>query len=843
MTKLTTPILMTAMIAIAIAIALAAATRAFAESPALGSARKALEEDIPQVAIFKLKAALAQKDIAAVDRVAALRLLAESQLSARLPADALETLSGFTDANDIAATLLRGHAYAAAGRWAEALPIYQSLNGHPSAMPHAALGEAESLQSLGRTQEAIDVLERMLTSGYDSPRARLRLASLFVELDRAADARQIVRETKTNNRPDANWRRYIEARIHLLEKNTAAALAILEPMLATGNGKHPVELSENLIAAATLTLAEAHAVPGNPDPSEKVLESFIRANPNSPQIELIFRRLDQFYATEKNASESALHAFFRDLPPRAAALAKFYVAKMQIREKDYGKAETSIAQFLEKFPNHPLAPRVHAMKAELAMRVSKPENKREALDAAEKALDTAALTAKSTDMKAEFALRTALINLQQGEFLRAANHLKTAKEDPRLRRSAIFNNALAWLMQGNHALFATELAAFPKEFSDPLLIGQLRLEQGLVKARSGDADAPEVLRAFLKDFPAHPRRSEAHLAYAELGFAAGKPDEAEAFVHAAAADRQAAPETADRADYLAIFLEDSKQPRQVAQVIRLAKNFIEKHPASPHLAEVRMKLGQVYFNSDDFLKAQEQFETLAKAQPAGPFAEKALYLAGQCAMKLINTEALNHGLELFDKVAERKGPLEAHARLQQAIIKNKLGDEQDAVKVYDAILSATAAIEPAVRYAALIGKGDNLVSLAQDTEPRPEPQLREKYLKDAIASYDALLALPDPPPEWRNQAAYKRAKSMLQLDRSDDALAALYDVLDGNNAPRRETFWYAKAGFDAAGILEARKQWRNVVGVYEKMAKVPGPHAAKARERVKTLRLEHFLWD
>ncbi len=827
----------------AIAIAHAIAAGASAESPALASARKALAENIPQVAIVKLNAALAEKDIPASERAAAQRLLAESQLAAGLPDDARNTLAGFTDASDIPATLLRGHAYAATGRWADALPVYQSLNGHPAASPQAALGEAESLQSLGRTAEAVTVLERLLASGCSSPRARLRLASLLVELGRGEDARRIIRETDTASPADANWRRYVEARTHLLEKNTAAALAILEPMLATPDGRHPPGLSENLIAAATLALAEAHAAPGNPRPAQKIIEAFIRANPESPQIELAFRRLDQFYAAEKNPSEGALHSFFRELPPRAAALAKFYVTRMQVREKDYAKAATSAGQFLAKYPDHTLVPGIHSMKAELAILTSTPATAREALAAAESALDAAALAAKSGDAKAEFALRTALVNLQQGEFLRAATHLKTAREHPRHRQSAMFNSALAWLMQKNHALFATELAAFASEFSAPLLVGQLRLEQGLVKARSGSEDAPQVLREFLKEFPSHPRRSEAQLAYAELGFAAGKPEEAEAFVHAAATDKDASAETVDRADYLAIFLEDSKQPRDVAQVVKLAREFITRHPASPHLAEVRMKLGQVFFNTDDFLKAQEQFETLAEAQPGSPFTETAFYLAGQCAMKLINTNALNHALGLFDKVAERKGPLEAHARLQQAVIKNKLGEGLDAVKIYDAILSATAPIAPEVRYAALIGRGDNLVSLAQATDPPPDPKIREKHLTDAIASYDTLLALPEPPPEWRNQAAYKRAKSLLQLSRPDDALAALYDVLERNTSGPRETFWYSKAGFEAAGILEARKQWRNAIGVCEKMAKVPGPHAAQARERVKTLRLEHFIWD
>ena len=33
------------------------------------------------------------------------------------------------------------------------------------------------------------------------------------------------------------------------------------------------------------------------------------------------------------------------------------------------------------------------------------------------------------------------------------------------------------------------------------------------------------------------------------------------------------------------------------------------------------------------------------------------------------------------------------------------------------------------------------------------------------------------------------------------------------------------------------------VGIYEKMAAIPGPHAEQARQHIRKLRLEHFLWD
>jgi tetratricopeptide (TPR) repeat protein len=801
-----------------------------AEHPSLTQARRALSEGIPQVAIHTLSSALATPGLSPAERPVVRRLLAEAHLSAGDSAAALETLSTFPEA-DSAAALLRAHAFAAEGRWSEALPVYQSLNGRLGVPSAAAVGEAESLQAVGQTAEAIAVLERLVRAEQAGPAARLRLAALLLEVDRGVEARAILKATPPGTPGDENWRRYIEARILLLEKNTRGAFAILDSMLRRPDGSQPENLSANLFAAATLALAETSLTPDNPEPAIKILETFIRKNPDSPQIETVFRRLDQLYARDRTPQEGVMQNFVRDLPPRVKALARLYITRMQMREKNYVRASLSIRQFLSVFPDHPLVPYMYMMRRDLELAGGPPYSQTQ-LAAAEAALDAASLAAKSDELKAELALRTALINLWQGEFVRAVNHLKTAKELPRLRTAAKFDSALAWLMQENHPLFEKEFADFMAEGPPTKLAGHLRLEQGLVKARAEDPAAGEALQAFLREFPAHPRRLEAELALAERAFLQGRPSEA--IVHIQAVN-QGSPsaEIAGQAEYLAIFLEDAKQPRNDERVIALARAFIDKHPKSTLLTEVRMKLGQVYFQREDYLNAQEQFETLAAAAPDSPSAETALFLAGQCGTKLFNAEAHKRALELFGKVAERKGSLEPYARLQQAILKSQLGAEDDAVKTYDSILVATVPAE--VRYAALVGKGDNLAALA-----KKDP----KQAAAAIAAYEVLLAIEDANPMWRNQAAYKKARVLQQIGRKDDALVVFNEILDMNSGPRaRETFWLSRAGFEAAALLEAQQQWKGAIGIYEKMSKIPGAHVEQARQRVKALRSMHFIWD
>lgn len=824
---------------------LAAASSAMAaEHAAITSARRALSEGIPQVAIYGLQGALAAPGFPVAERAAARRLLAEAQLSADNPTAALETLRAITDTNDAAANLLRAHAYAASDRWSEALPIYQVLNGQPGVPASAALGEAESLQALGRTVEAVPVLEKLVASGHPTPAARLRFAALLLEVDRITEAREILRETPPSTPGDNNWKHYLEARLFLLEKKPRAALDLLEPMLRAPAGQRLVGLSANLFAAATLTFAEANFTPDNPDTAIKILESFIRQNPDSPQLELVFRRLDQFYAKDKTPQEGVMQGFVRDLPPEAAALARFYITRMQLREiarmqvplrdRRYDKAAMSVAQFLAKFPQHPLVPYLHVMRAELELKTSNPSTERTSLAIAEREFDAAAAATTSEELKAELALRCALVNLWQREYLEAAKRLKTARESARLRTTAIFDSALAWLMQENHALFEKEFGALVEHGVPPLLAGHLKLEQGLVKARAKDLDAERSLLAYLADFPLHPRRVEAELALAELSFLHGRTNDSLRHIQLV---NQGSPteEIAGQAEYLSIFIEDAKKPRDDNRVIALARSFIARHPKSSLLAEVRMKLGQVFFEREDFLNAQEQFETLALAEPDGQYAETALFLAGECGTKLFSADAHKHALELFGKVAARHGMLEPHARLQQAILKSQLGAEDDAVKIFDSILTATSFTPSAeVRYAALVGKADSYATLAKKDA---------KLAGSAISAYDVLLAMPEAGPVWRNQAAYKKARVLQQMGRKDEALVAFNEILDRNTSGARETFWMSRAGFEAASLLEAQQQWKSAIGIYEKMAKIPGPHVAQARQRVKALRSVHFLFD
>jgi tetratricopeptide (TPR) repeat protein len=789
----------------------------------LAQARSALADRLDGLARARIEAGLDAPGLPTATRRAATLLLAQAYLASRNPAPALASLQALPS-DDPEARMLRAHTFARLGRWEDARDLYRAAGAVPDAPLAARLGEAESCHALGETAQAIKILEAVAGKGSVQPAVHLRLASLYIEAGRLDPARSILARTIATEPADRLWARYIEARALLTEKRSAAAEAIFKEILEA-----PSHLHENLFVAATLGLAETRMQLRGLEAADKVLETFIWRNPESAWIELVFRRLDHIYAAQKSPPESELLKWTFRAPPRRATLAHYYAARMQVRGRKWEKALLSLDSFVRVYPRHRLIPWIQLLRAEVFVELARYPDAVRALEAASRAATT-------DDLRAEIDLRTGLVLLRQREYVLAATSLeRAAKLSERLHRIAIYNAAIAWLNQHNYARFIEEYRRLADAGASAELRGNLILEEALVRARESDPAASATLERFAGQFPRHPRIGEARLAQAELALLDGRPGEAAQWLRAAS-EKPASPELDDHAAYLAIFLAAAKTPRDDAQVIRLATDFLRQRPRSRLLPEVRMKLGEVYFRQPDYANAETQFTLLARENPQSPLAEMALFLAGQAAARSINAGSTERALAHLDEVASRNGTLKLAAREQQAAIQSRLGRSREAIALYDLILASKSPPPTlSLRCRALIGKGETLATLGR-TEPA--------QLEAAAAVFAELAALPEAGPEWTFQGRYRQARLFEQIKRFDDALALYHRVLDENiRAAEPEFFWFYKAGFAAANRLEQQQAWPGAIALYEKIATIDGPRAAEARDRARQLRIEHFVWD
>ncbi len=804
--------------------ALALSSRlALAADPALlTEARQALAESIPQVAVQKLKTLLAKPGLPPDERVAAQRELGAAFFAAGKNNEALAAVRALADEGDTAARLVRAQVLAAQGNWHEALALYQELAALPEAPAAARLGLVESRAALGQTAEAVAALESFVRMQPENAAAQLRLAGLLIESGDFPRARRMLDAVRTETIADGTWKKYLEGRLLLQERRFAPALEVFQGLL-----REPAGLAESVCFGSALGASEAELRLHGPDTADTALEQFIARYPASSFLEPAFQRLDQIYAQQAHPSETALKQWARDGAPRVAALARFHAARMRLRAKNSDGAAKMLNSLAESFPTSPLIPKARLMQADLLFA-------KEDLAAAVQAIEAAERLATDDVQRAEIEMRKALVYYRQGEWLLAVNSFHQAAErSPKLRPSAIFSAALAALALRNYDGFFADYQALSAAAPESPLRSVLLLEQGLALARTGDARAAETLDLFVHHFPQHPRQSEARLALAELAFAAQDAPSAARYLRVVN-EFSPARDTAEHAAYLAVFLADGTVPPRDDLVIERARAFLRDYPRSALLPEVRMKLGQLCARAGDHPSAETQFTLLAQEQPVGPYAEAALFLAGQSAMREINVGAVERALTLFDQVVKREGVLKLYARQQQAIVQGKLGKESEAVVLYDALLNATPAPELELRSAALCGKGDNLLILGRQDA---------KQLEAAIATFDQLAVLPGVSPAWRNQALYKKGQSLKNIGRIDEALAAWYDVINKTAPDGRDFFWYYKAGFDAADLVRSQQQWESAVGIYAKMAMVPGPRAVEAKQRAMQLKLEKFLMD
>ncbi len=793
-----------------------------ADPPLLQQATQALAEAIPQVAIQKLQRFLAATNISPADRAEATRKLSEALLAGGRNEDALAAIEPLVNTRDPAALLLRAEILEDSARWAEALPMFHALAAAPDAPLSAKLGEAEALHATGQTAKAITLLEQIVVAAPAAIPARLRLAGFYVEAQQAKKARAALAAVKPARPEDSKWKELVEGRLLLLEGHAADAIVTFDQVL-----KNPQHLSEEMLVVATLGVTDAGIITEGYDAADRSIENFIWRNPDSVHLERMFQRLDDMYAHEDDPRENELQKWAQKPPARRAALARFYLARLQTRAQKLEKAKGTLDTFVQAYPAHPLLPEVQEMLADWHLKKGDFVNAIRALEAAERGVS-------DDEARAAIELRSGLVHYRAGEYLLAANLFDSvAKRAPKLRETALYNGALAALNQRNFDGFLERYRELTAQFPESLLRSEIVLEQGLLQARSRDARAEETLLRFLQHFPKHARTAEARLALAELALNAGEPIAAETY-RQIVNDALPPAEITDQSQYLAIFLADTQTPRRDPAVIELATKFLRERPHSSLVPEVRMKLGQVYFRTSDFPNAETQFSLLATENADGPYAETALFLAGQAAMNSINTGSVDRALGLFDQVVKRDGPMKLYARQQQAIAQGRLGNETEAVALYDIILATQPPPDAELGFAARAGKGDNLLALG-----RKDP----KQLGLAIEVFDQLANLPDVTPAWRNQALYKKGKTFEQLARIPEALTAFYDVLEVTAADSREFLWYYKAGFDAARIFEAQDQWKSAIGIYSKMAKLEGPRAAEAKERMRQLRLEHFIWE
>ncbi|CAN5593121.1 hypothetical protein BH20VER3_BH20VER3_05420 [soil metagenome] len=807
-----------------------------AQKQSLEEAIAPLQEGVPEVAIERLQTFLAQHPAGPEEKVARGKL-GEALVRAGRLEEALDTLGHSSLKNETEAIFWRAQALAGLDRWATALPLYaQVASNEKAARRHeAALGQAEALRALGQKDRALQVLQSLESVPPWSTRAKLGKAQLLIEQGELSPADRLLRETKPLLATERNERRFLLGQLNLAQGHAERAIETLGVIL-----KRPEGVSHRLLVATLFLLTEAHLQAKTPEAGDDALEEFIDHHPNDSALPAIFRHLDKLYRMERKPSTNELVRWMRDPAQPRQALAQWYFARSRLRAGDREKAVALLTQLREGQGNLPALGEASLELARLHLAAGEWRPAIAAAEVARRQKVTPAFLQQVDWLIAE-------ANYRSGQLEKAAAiYEQLALGTSNLAGPALFNAALCWLRLDRAAEFAADYRKISNDPAKENLQGELLIEEGALQAAQGKPEAEATFRKYIRDFPQSPRVSEAWVALAELAFHAAPPDLEAARQDLTQARRgNPTPTALERADYLEIWIEDAAHSADETAVIAAASGFLQKHPESRFTAEVRMKLAESYFGRQDFANAQTQFELLAQSalrtdsssgeqKPAPPLAEKALFFAARSATSSMATGALDHALALLDQVVKLDGDLKWAARNEEAALERRLGKNREALALYDEVLKNEA--KPAEHREALCGKADIFYEMgAADA----------KNYRRAIELYEQLAKEPGVPAHWRNQAEFKKGKALEKVRDNAAALTTYYGVIEeGSRSDRpREFFWFYKAGFNAAHLLEEMQDWKSAVAVYRKLAAVGGTRSDEAKARLTQLRLEHFLWD
>ncbi len=780
-----------------------------------------LSEGVPEVAVVRLQALL-NRNLPDAEWGAVAEKLAEAQVAARKPEDTLVLLADARVRELPWAKFWRAQALARLNRWADALPLYEELaKDEASAFRGAAtFGAAEMLRALGKRKEALRKLNLLLHDREWAIRAQLRAAELHVEMGDAPNAQRLLEEMKPTSVAERRERRVLRGRLELILQRPERAISIFQALL-----KRPERAGHATLIAALFGIAEAHLQLKTPAAGDDVIEQFVDLHSADPDLPLLFEKLDELYRTEHKPSRNELEKWVRRPEQPRRTFARWYLARLEIRAGRRDRARQLFSDLQRTSIKSPAIAPAFLEFAQLEV-----EDRH--FDEAIAILDDARLLHPEPALVARIDFLSAQAHYQAKRFDTAtAAFEQIAHSNSPWARAALFNASSGWLQLGDHARFLVDYTELEQQGGDKEARANLRLEEGLMQAAKGDKKAEASLQQFIRNFPKNPRVSEAWVALAELAFHASPPriDEARKnLAHAAESAPTAA--AAERADYLSIWVEESAGGNET-KVIELAKRFLDQHGLSPFAPEVRMKLAELYYSRQDFANAQTQFEIIAQQNPDDSLAERALFFAAESAMSSMGEHSLDRAIVLFDQVVQKNGALRWSARNEQALIERKLGKTKDALALYDEVLKSDA--PQSEKREALCAKGDIFFEMGGS-----------RNYQQAIEIYDQLASDKNEPSHWRNQALFKKALCLEQKDDRAGALETFYKILDDETRPheQRELFWYYKAGFNAARLLEEDSKWESAAAIYERLAAAGGNRSEEAKARLNHLRLEHFLW-
>ena len=704
---------------------------------------------------------------------------------------------------------------------------------------------ARVLVELNRLPEAVEELSAA-TKSKDveaSARARVALAETLLKMGRTQDIESIF--DSSIKEPYQSQLRYVVGLVALKEQVDQKAARAFKEVLKLRD-----RLPADLVTSSEIGLAIALANSGQPENAIQQLIATIDRLPEGLLLLEAFTTLEALKLLSSPTVTSRLEQWSKGADTTKAPIARYYSI---VAEEVSGRDSNALAQysrFVVEQPDHPLIPQALLRQTVLLARSPRNDAQNAALATIAQLKnfpvpDTTRELVDYLEAKAYYAIANAVDgSMNSGDiasasenFRRAEAAFRKATNSTELQTAAVahYDAAISALRADAQENLAGYLSALDQ---NPGLKGNLLIERGLyLAANQHFRDAQAALETFVEFSPNHPRAFAAHLALAEIAIRKLEPGVRTALRHLEIAERQ--PDLTDyqkqQLDYTRFWLEISQRSGETTRMVALGNRFLKDwHTESPWRDDVQMKLGEHYYRTENYPLAISMFETLETESPDSELAEPALYFAGKANMRLDPIEGQERAFALWNRVVAKGGPLSISARYQQALVKRRQLEYDDAAGILRSLLD-NEKVSGEERKAILCSLGETLFS--QSNKDPSKLSEAEKIFLEAAGG-------PEDSPSWRNQALYRLAKCYEHTGDTQSAKEAYFKVFDTVAAPVPDYTWFYRAGSQLFELLKAEKNWDAAIAIAAKLADSQGtpqgPRAKEFAQKAERLRLEQF---
>jgi len=812
-----------------------------------------------EVAALRYEARLSEPGVDAAEKQALALKLAESLVRKGDAMGALELLGQSWLTDSPTRDFWKAQAMAGMGRFADAVGEFKKLleSDQSIHLSEASFTCANLQLSLGMPEEALATLESLVKSSVSPARiaAAIQRAAILIDLGRYDEAHAIMPTADEIPSNSKFFARLLDAKLLLAKEQPTEAAAIFRGLLAEPTGQ-----SMSNYHAAALGLADALAAEGSSEEASLSLLVFIQANPESPLLDPMFKRLLAWLPDVPTSSDPVLERLSEWIPPVvspvtglvtvddssisawsiSAPISDLTTFSLYTRAVGLNRMDSPAA----KFEADKLLLRLiwenpgHFLTGKALIEIGRQYLKEGDLEQAIHLFMVIRENTKSPRLRGEAAFMQARLAFAGGNTAEAQELFKVAAVDldQEAEISARFNAAISHLEAGGVQLIQ-QIDALS---GDKSLQADLLLERALSLADPAESRA--MIEEFLTKFPNHPRVSEARFAAAEAALLSSPPDGS--YAHAQLETLESIPDEGSavapaRMAMVRLRIADLTEESEAA--VALAKLFMENHSDDAAAPEAALILGRQLFKSGSYNDARLVFEKLASTDTDSKRAQATWLLASRSAALSATAQSREEALGLFDKAISIDAPLEPVARLEKARLMIDLNLLPQAVVFLREWMGSLTDDSLKLPAGLLLGEA----IYAQGAQ-------NPGTLEEALEIYNELLGHAEEEPALFYRLQYLRGMTLEQLPLKDnpslkreaEALDAYFSVFQAAvDATPTEWEWFERCGFRALGILENGQRWKAAIAVAQKIASFKGPRAEEAATRASQLQLKHMIWE